>query len=79
MAYFDTILESYLLGASHGGIEKSRFDFHPFTSQKAHKPLHEREFHFRNARVDEWRDVFTRAQLESAAAMMPARLLDKFA
>ncbi len=77
--YFDTILAFYLSGASHGGIEKSRFDFQPFTPRKADNPLHEGEFHFRNARVDEWRDVFTPAQLENAAAMMPDRLLDRFA
>ena len=49
------------------------------TPQKADNPLHKGALHFRNARADECRDVFTRTQLGSAAAMMPARLLDRFA
>ena len=79
MAYFDTIPAFYLPGASHGGTEKPWFDFQPFTPQKALNPLLEEKFRFRNARVNKRHEVFTRGQLESASAMMLARLLARFA
>ena len=71
MAYFYRIMDFY-------GIERSRFSFRPFTPKKADDPLHEGEWHFRNARTDEWRDAFTSEQIERAEAMIPDRLFERF-
>jgi len=70
-AYFDRILDFY-------GIDKSIWTFKPFTPKRADDPTYEGEFHFRNARPDEWRDSFTAEQIDKAAKMMPERLLKRF-
>lgn len=71
VAYFDRILDFY-------GIDKSLWAHKPFTPEHADDPLHEGQWHFRNARTDEWRDAFTPEQLDEAGAMMPHRLLKRF-
>jgi len=71
MAYYHEILDFY-------GIDRSLWKFEPFTPDKADDPLHEGQWHFRNARTDEWRDAFTPEQIEKAAAMMPDALLERF-
>ena len=70
-AYFHRILDFY-------GIDRSLWKFEPFTPKLADDPLHEGEWHFRNARTDEWRDAFTPEQNEKAASMMPEELLERF-
>ena len=71
MAYYEAILEFH-------GIDKTEFHFTPFTPKAADDPLHEGELHYRNARLDEWRDAFTSEQIERAAELIPDRLLDRF-
>ena len=70
-AYYDKILDFY-------GIERSLWKYTPFTPKAADDPLHEGEWHFRNARTDEWRDAFTPKQLDRACGMMPESLLKRF-
>ena len=70
-AFFDSILEFY-------GIDKSLWTFVPFAPKPHENPMFEGEYHFRNARTDEWRDVFTREQRDRANGMMPKRLLLRF-
>lgn len=71
MAYYHRILDFH-------GIDRSFWKYKPFTPQKADDPLHEGQWHFRNARTDEWRDAYTPEQIEVAAKMMPEALLDRF-
>ena len=71
MAYFYRILDFY-------GIDRALWRFEPFLPKKADNPLHEGEFHYRNARTDEWRDVFTPEQADKASKMMPGALLARF-
>ena len=71
-AFFASILDFY-------GIDKSLWTFKPFTPKAHPDPQREGEYHFRNKRVDEWRDVFTPEQAEKARRMMPERLLERFA
>ena len=70
-AFFDVILDFY-------GIDRSLFTFEPFQPLSADDPTLEGQYHFRNARTDEWRDVFTPKQLDEARPMMPERLLERF-
>ena len=70
-AYFHSVLDFY-------GIDKSLWTFKPYTPQKADDPRLESAGHFRNARLDEWRDAFTPDQIERAAGMMPERLFERF-
>ena len=58
-------------------IDRSLFRFKPFRP-KAGEGGTEGELHFRNARTDEWREVFTPEQLDKACQMMPRRLLKRF-
>ena len=59
-------------------IDESLWKFVPFTPKKAENPMHEGELHYRNARTDEWREVFTPEQRDMACKMMPDRLIDEF-
>ena len=70
-AFYRSILDFY-------GIAESQFSYEPFQPRASERPELEGEFHFRNKRTDEWRDVFTPAQLDRACAMMPKRLLKRF-
>ena len=60
------------------GIDTTWWTFVPFTPSAADDAMHEGEWHFRNRRVDEWRDSYTPEQIERAAKIMPERLLDRF-
>lgn len=70
-AFWARILEFY-------GIEPAQFAFVPFRPKPNEDPKLEGEYHFRNARTDEWRDVFTWPLLEKACRIMPERLLAEF-
>ena len=70
-AFFARVLDFY-------GIDESQFNYKPFRPSPHENPMFEGELHFRNARVDEWRDSFTPYQIEAAAEMMPERLLKRF-
>ena len=70
-AFWARILDFY-------GIDPSRFAFKPFRPKPNEDPKLEGEYHFRNARTDEWRDVFTPHQRNKACGMMPERLLAVF-
>ena len=70
-AFFGTILDFY-------GVDRAGFAFAPFTPEPADDPALEGQYHFRNARTDEWREAFSRRQLRKACKMMPDRLLMRF-
>jgi len=76
LADFDTIAALCLPGASHGGIEKARFDFEPFTPQKTDNPLRAGKFHSRAACLNEPRQLYRRGQAAGAAGPVPNRLFD---
>jgi hypothetical protein len=59
-------------------IERSQFTFVPFQPAMNEQADIEGEFHFRNARTDEWREAFTDEQIDTACGMMPQRLLERF-
>ena len=60
-------------------IDPANFAFAPFKPVPPEKPmLEDPKLHFRNARTDEWRDVFTQAQLHRVNDLVPAWLLDRF-
>ena len=69
--FFATILDFY-------GVDEVAFGFMPFRPEPAEDPICEGQYHFRNARTDEWRDAFTLDQLHKACSMMPDRLLQRF-
>ena len=69
--FFSTILDFY-------GLDEVAFAFMPFRPEPAEDPTLEGQYHFRNARTDEWRDRFTLDQLQMACGMMPDRLLQRF-
>lgn len=79
LADFDTIAALRLPGASHGGTEKARFDFEPFTPQKTDNPLRAEKSHSRDASLNEQRELYRRGQAASAAGPVPNRLFDECA
>ncbi len=79
LADSDTKAALCLPGASHGGTEKARFDFEPFTPQKTDNPLRAGKFHSRHDSLNERREQHGRGQAADAAGPVPNRLLDECA
>lgn len=76
LADSDTKAALCLPGASHGGTEKTRFDFEPFTPRKTDNPLRAGKFHSRAASLNERRELYRRGQAAGAAVPVPDRLFD---
>ena len=71
-AHWDRFLDFY-------GIDRSLWTFEPYTPEAPKNPEHfAGPCHYRNARVDEWREDLTPDQLERACDMIPDRLLKRF-
>ncbi len=79
LADFDTKAALCLPCAGHGGTEKARFDFEPFTPQKTDNPLRAGKFHSRNASLNERRELCKYGQATDAAGLVPNRLFDEYA
>lgn len=69
--FWDTILDFY-------SIDKSLFTFKPFKPKPHVNPLVEGDIHYRNSRVDEWRELFSKKQCQIATDMIPERLFKRF-
>ena len=70
-AFFDEILDFY-------AIDKSLFTHKKFTPKADENSDIEGELHYRNAKLEEWREDFTPQQQEKANKMMPKRILERF-
>jgi len=70
-AFWNSILEFY-------NIEKSLFKFKPFKPEEHLNPLVEGELHYRNSRLDEWREVFTVEQCKKSTELIPEWLFKRF-
>jgi hypothetical protein len=71
-AFWDKVLGFY-------GIDRALFKFEPFRPEAPEDPLTEGDFHFRNAKIDEWRELFTEEQKIKATDMIPDRFYKRFA
>lgn len=78
-ADYDTIAALCLPGAGHGGTEKARFDFEPFTPQETDNPLRAEKLHSRAAILKERRELYRRGLAAAAAGPVPNRLFDQCA
>ena len=71
-AHWDKWLDFY-------GIDRSLWTFEPYTPEPPENPEHfTGPCHFREAKIDAWREDLTTDQRERACEMMPERLLKRF-